>query len=223
MSTLTEARNYDDVVNTIKYFNIVNLVETGTGPESSGLVVAKKLGLRGFSCDVYEPCVISARERFPEAFIHHGESLGFLRMVLPTLEGPTFFWLDGHCPTDSACLPGPVFPPYDELKIIKEFKRNFAHDVFWLDDIPMIDVPDNPIASTWDVDLAGRRWYGAKEHTFTEYLDLLRDTHTSHIADSTLRFWPREAFKHAELGNLPRGDVDAAPDSTACKPSPART
>lgn len=174
-------------------YGIVNLVETGTGPNSSGLEAAKRLGLRGYSCDVFAPCVERARGLYPDATLYHGESLSFFAHILPTLQGPTFFWLDGHCPTDQTCAPGPVFPPYEELTMIKALKPNYGSDVMWLDDVAMVDVPDNPCATPWDVDLAGVRWQGAKEHSWAEYLALLDSSHDHELTDGILRLTPRGA------------------------------
>lgn len=167
------------------------VVETGTGPESSGLQVAANLGLEGFTCDVFGPCVEAAQERFPQQFCYHGESLRFLETIVPRLTLPTFFWLDGHCPTDQSCLPCPIYPPFEEIQVLKKWKPGLERDTIWLDDFSMVDVPDNPIATSWDVDLAGKRWQGAKEHSFADYVALLDATHTHEIVGPTLRFTPR--------------------------------
>lgn len=171
--------------------NIRTIVETGTGPRSSGLQTAARYGLAGYSCDVYLPCVEHARSIFPDAVIYHSESLAFLDEVLPQIEGPTFFWLDGHCPTDPDDLPGLDFPPYEEIEHIKRLKRGYEQDVLWLDDIPMVTDPANPVATPWDVMLAGRRWTGASEHTWAQYMEVLADTHTAQIVGPVLRFEPK--------------------------------
>ena len=127
-------------------YGIRNLVETGTGPSSSGMEAARSLGLRGYSCDVFGPCVERAREVYPDFTIGHANSLDFFRDILSGIEGPTFFWLDGHCPTDSACLPGDIFPPYEEMLLIKQLKKGYERDVLWLDDMAMVTTSDNPVA-----------------------------------------------------------------------------
>src|SRR6202011_994835 len=86
------------------------LVETGTGPASSGMEAARRLGLHGYTCDVFEPCVARAANLYPDFDVYHYDSVSMLKEILPPLVGPTFFWLDGHCPTDSACIPGGIFP-----------------------------------------------------------------------------------------------------------------
>jgi hypothetical protein len=188
---LCEPELFEPLQELVKRYGIVNLVETGTGPSSSGLEAAKRLGLRGYSCDVFRPCVERAAHMYPGSLCFHGESLGFFAHILPTLVGPTFFWLDGHCPTDQACLPGPIFPPYEEMLMIRSLKRGYEHDVLWIDDIAMIDVPDNPTASRWDVDLAGIRWQGAKEHSWEDYLSLMAGTHDYEVNDCMLRLTPK--------------------------------
>jgi hypothetical protein len=158
---------------------IKNLFESGTGPASSGLEAARRLGLRGYSCDVFEPCVVRAAEVYPEFDVWHGDSEGVLKRILPELEGPTFFWLDGHCPTDSMCLPASVFPLYGEMVLIRDLKRGYEKDVLWIDDASMIIDPANPVATSWDVYLGGpdTRWFGEGEHTWEQYLAVFGATH----------------------------------------------
>ncbi len=159
--------------------SIVNIVETGTGPASSGLAFADHFGLKGYSCDVSGECVENARQRHPTAHVHHGESLAFFKTILPTLEGPTFFWLDGHCPTDQRDLPGPVFPPYEEMQLIKSLKKGYEKDAMWLDDIAMITAPDNPDAGIWGgyLGATGKYFYGEDRHLWADYLAIFEDTH----------------------------------------------
>lgn len=184
-----------DLSDVVARLGIRTLVETGTGPASSGMEAARRLGLHGYSCDVYEPCVERASRIYPEFDIYFGDSLGMLRDCLPKIVGPTFFWLDGHCPTDSACLPGGIFPLYDEMRLIRELKPDFAQDVFWLDDVAMIVDPANPVASSWDVYLGGpdARWYGEKDHTWEEYLGVFAATHDYWLDDynGVLKLTPR--------------------------------
>lgn len=193
MSALNDPGVMDTLRRLVAEHGIVNLVETGTGPSSSGLQAAAELGLRGYSCDVFAPCVNDARGRFPHwaENIFHANSMDFLREVLPYIGEPTFFWLDGHCPTDPECIDGPDFPPFEELQLIKALKHNYRCDVMWLDDMSMVTAPDNPIGVPWDVSLAGRPWHGNAEHSWAEYLALLSDTHTAEVVGSVLRYTPR--------------------------------
>ena len=178
---LLEPRLFMELSNLVATRGIKTLVETGTGPRSSGMEAAKRLGLMGYTCDVYEPCVMRANDIYPDFHIYHAESLQFLRDCLPQITGPTFFWLDGHCPTDHACKPGEIFPLYEELTLIRAFKQGFENDVLWLDDIAMITAPDNPMATAWDVDLAGKKWHGDDSHSWEEYLAVFRDSHDAVI------------------------------------------
>lgn len=182
-----------ELANLVATRKIRTLVESGTGPASSGMEAAKRLGLHGYTCDVYEPCVVRAFQLYPEFDIYHADSLGMLRDCLPKISGPTFFWLDGHCPTDPACAPGPVFPLYDELLLIKEQKRGYERDVLWLDDVSMIADPANPTALEWDVFLGatGEHWYGEKAHSWDDYLAVFADTHDAEVVGSVLRLTPK--------------------------------
>ena len=192
-SPLCEPALFEPLKDLVAKYGIVNLVETGTGPSSSGMEAAARLGLRGYSCDVFWPCVEDERARHPQFTIYHGGSADFFRIILPELEGPTFFWLDGHCPTDQACIPAGIFPIYEELTLIRELKRGYERDVVWLDDIAMVDVPDNPLAVHWDVSLAGVRWQGQTDRPFSEYLAVLGETHDWSVdrESCTLRLEPK--------------------------------
>ncbi len=190
---LLEPRLFIPLANLVTRYGLVNLVETGTGPASSGMEAASRLGLHGYTCDVYEPCVLRVASLYPQFDAYHGNSLSMFNEILPKLEGPTFFWLDGHCPTDQTCVPGGIFPPFDEMQLIRKLKRGFERDVLWLDDIAMIIDPANPVAVSWDVDLRGERWYGENEHKWSEYLAVMADTHDAFIdtQEGILKLTPR--------------------------------
>jgi FkbM family methyltransferase len=194
MATLTEPHHFEALAAEVSKRHIKFIVETGTGPEASGMQAAKRLGLHGLSCDVYYPCVRDARLRFPGFPIDHMNSIDFLNLFLPMLEGPTFFWLDGHCPTCKSCKPGGIFPLYEEMELIRKLKRGFEHDVIWADDLPMIVSADNPHrASNWDVDLRGERWFGESGNTWTEFCALFSETHNKEVSGNTvLRLTPKD-------------------------------
>jgi hypothetical protein len=179
----------------IEYFKIENLIETGTGPSSSGMEAARLFGLKGYSCDVYAPCVQRASQLYPEFRIEHSNSIDFLKAVLPELHGSTFFWLDGHCPTDQSCLPGDIFPLYDEMILVRDLKKWYEKDVIWIDDLPMIMDPANPVAAkVWDGVYRGdqgERWQGERSHSWQEFLDVFDKTHRREIIDSVLRLTPK--------------------------------
>lgn len=176
----------------IERYEIVNIVETGTGPSSSGMEAAKRLGLNGYSCDVYAPCVQRAVGLYPTFRIEHSNSIDFLKAILPMLSGGTFFWLDGHCPTDEACIPGGVFPLYDEMLLVRQLKKGYERDVIWIDDIPMIIDPANPHAwKSAEGLLAGKPWHGERDHTWEQYLEVFDATHERSIKDLVLRLTPK--------------------------------
>lgn len=184
--------NFSRLCVLVKRYGIVNLVETGTGPASSGMEAAARLGLQGYSCDVFGPCVERAAQIYPQFTIGHCNSEDFFRAILPRLEGPTFFWLDGHCPTDSACLPGAIWPPFEEMLLIKELKKGYERDVMWLDDIAFVVDPANPWAAKWDVDLRGERWFG-DNRKWSDYLAVFADSHDyTQEFDCILQLTPKE-------------------------------
>ena len=170
-----------EIANIVAMRGISLFVETGTGPMSSGMEAARRLGLRGYTCDVYEPCVKRAYALYPDFEVYHATSVQMLNDCLPKMDGRAFFWLDGHCPTDSACIPADVFPLYDEMLLVKNLKRGYEEDVIWIDDIAMIVDPANPLASAWDVDLAGKPWHGDTSHTWAQYMAVFADTHDAEI------------------------------------------
>lgn len=174
-------------------YGIVNLVETGTGPRSSGLEAAHRLDLRGISCDVFGPCVERAVQLYPQFETYHSDSETLFRNLMPKLEGPTFFWLDGHCPTDDNTLPCSIFPPYEEIMLVKALKPDISRDVFWLDDIAMITAEDNPHRSEWNVNLGSvHGWTGNAEHSWVDYLNALHETHVAAMEfGELLTFVPR--------------------------------
>ena len=181
MALLSETRLFLEVANLVAKRGIKTLIESGTGPESSGMLVAKRLGLVGYTCDVYEPCCIAANDRFPEFFIYHADSEAMLKRILPSISQPAFFWLDGHCPTDPSCLPAGIFPVMEELQLIKELKPNYEKDVIWVDDILMVVDPANPVSTPWDVRLnvpaMGEANWKGDEHPWADYLAVFADTH----------------------------------------------
>lgn len=193
MATLTEPHHFEVVSNEVSKRNIRYMVETGTGPEASAMQVAKRLGIHGLSCDVYYPCVSRARTVFPGFVIEHKNSVDFLTLYLPLMEGAAFFWLDGHCPTDSSDLPCGIFPLYEEMILIRNLKKGFENDVIWADDLPMIMAPDNPHkAENWDVNLRGERWLGERAHSWQQFCAIFADTHDREVVNNVvLRLTPK--------------------------------
>lgn len=79
-------------------YGIKCLVETGT--YRGDMVDAMKDQFEAIhSVEVYEPLFTAARvqfARFPHIHIHLGNSADAFVSLLPTLQGPALFWLDGH-------------------------------------------------------------------------------------------------------------------------------
>lgn len=177
MATLTQASLFLQVANLVTKYGIKNLVETGTGPNSSGMETAKRLGLHGYTCDVLEQNAVKAATQFADFDVYYGDSVSALKDCLPKLVGPTFFWLDAHCPDDPSSLPGAIFPLYDELVLIQELKKDYERDIIWMDDVSMIADPENPLAKEWDREFRGEKWIGEKGHLWVDYLSLFAGTH----------------------------------------------
>lgn len=200
MANLTDSGLFLEVANEVAQRGLRVLVETGTGPVSSGCDVAKRLGLHAHSCDVYEPCVTRAAQLYPEFDVYYGDSEKMLREILPRITAPTFFWLDGHCPTDPSCLPGTIFPAYEELRLIRDLKPGYERDVIWVDDVSMITAEDNPVRAAWDVRLnvpalGDENWHGAGEHTWAEYLAVFADTHDARVDEAVLKLTPKGGLR----------------------------
>ncbi len=178
MANLLKPALFLQLANLVTQYGIKNLVETGTGPNSSGMEAAARLGLRGYTCDVLDSNAVHASEQYPDFDCYHGDSISMLKDCLPNLTGPTFFFLDAHCPDDPASLPAGVFPLYEEMQTIRELKTGYAQDVIWCDDVTMIVDRDNPIRSDWTRVFRGEAWTGEREHSWKEYLAVFADTHS---------------------------------------------
>jgi hypothetical protein len=182
-----------DLTAVVRRFGILNLVETGCGVDSSGLFVAEKFGLRGWSCDVDEECVAAARQKYDGVVngvcASRMGSVEFLQSIVhgPAFLGPTFFWLDAHFPGNSS--DGPMWPLWDELQVL----RGRCGDVIWCDDMQHV-LGENPARGTQRVGIDlpdGGEWPGDSRHTIAEYMQCFAETHLAEIVDTVLRFTPR--------------------------------
>ena len=125
-----------------------------------------------------------------------------LRRVLRGLNEPTFFWLDRALPTDEAALEGGIFPAYEELELIRSLKPDVSRDLIWVDDIPVVNVDDNPVAAkNWDVELAGSGRFGEKSHTSgLNTFSVLAATHdTALLMTKRLLMLRRKIYEHGSI------------------------
>lgn len=123
-------------------YGLVNFVETGTW-KGDGILYAMKAPfeslwsvelqykLREAACNrVYEVHPDDERWR-----IMLGDSVNFVKVVTPFLEGPTLWWLDAHLPERYGEAGGATKLPLEaEITSIVGAERDHSKDVFILDD-----------------------------------------------------------------------------------------
>jgi len=128
-------------------YNINNFVETGVYLGASVQIAYDSGFTSVYSCDIDNNHVNNARSKFPHAKIFSGDSITFLKDVLPSLTGTTLFWLDAHFP-EFYGIPyedtGWKMPLFTELELIKQTKVGYQHDVIMCDDIRVMRHPNNP-------------------------------------------------------------------------------
>ena len=182
-----------DIKGCREIYNLETFVETGSY-EGAGIGYAKACGYNDiYSCDIGENYVIQCREKFPTARICHSDSLAFLTDLLPTLDTKCLFWLDAHFPglygTDND-LELHRLPLIDEIKLIKELKPSYIHDVIICDDMRNFKSPDNPRYRQGELDPQFELevdWYG--------FIALLSDTHNHYLMqehDGDMIFTPKQ-------------------------------
>ena len=112
---------------------------------------AVELGFKEiYSCDLNPEYVTSAENRWPWGKFYVGESQICLKQICDVNEESTIFWLDAHLPLyhdmeepneHARC------PLFEELKVLKQFKKGIARDVILCDDTNVITM-NNPNAYT---------------------------------------------------------------------------
>ncbi|MGH9475975.1 MAG: hypothetical protein ACRD1C_06550 [Terriglobales bacterium] len=132
-----------------RQYQLDTFVETGCNLGVS-LALARLSGYaKLISCDVDPRCVPACRKNFPKAGILLADSLTMLGPCLPALGkvmGRTLFWLDAHFPSFYG-LPEPPaqrYPLPQELRLIRQGKTGWQHDVIGMDDLRIIRDPRNP-------------------------------------------------------------------------------
>ena len=155
-------------------FNFTTMVETGCY-EGDSLNFANSIGVEHlYSCDINEHYVNRCRSTVPTAHIFHQESISFLKDILPTLDQPTLFWLDAHYPIYyglGAETEETKFPLVEELKLVKQFKRNVEKDVIICDDLRVLSPDNNP----YYLGSLDQRFM--VEHRIDDLIAVLSDTH----------------------------------------------
>jgi len=147
-------------------FELEAFVETGCyqGDGIAAVLAAGFWAVR--SCDIDARMVEHCRNRFAgdaRVRIEIGDSVSALGRILGEDLGPALFWLDGHYPAFYGLgeLETAVtrFPVPQELELIHLFRKGAVSDVILVDDIRVVNAPDNPrwrpgeVADYYRVDL----------------------------------------------------------------------
>ena len=181
-----------DIEGCRKLHNLETFVETGCY-QGDGINFARFSGYNDiYSCDIGEHFVNQCRDLYPYAKIQNSDSITFLTELLPTLESKTLFWLDSHFPslygTDDTAEEKRL-PLIDEIKLIKELKPSYIHDVIVCDDMRNFKSSDNPryrqgeLEPQFELEVD---WYG--------FIALLSDTHNQYLMqehDGVMIFTPK--------------------------------
>jgi len=147
--TLDQIQMWTDInISNLKTkYNLNNFVETGVYLGASVQIAYDSSFTSVYSCDIDNNHVSNARNRFPHANIFSGDSITFLKDVLPKLTGKTLFWLDAHFPEFyNFAYDDPTWkmPLFTELELIKEHKADYAYDVIMCDDMRVMRNEKNP-------------------------------------------------------------------------------
>lgn len=154
--------------------NLTTLVETGCY-EGEALGFTKSIGFEHFyTCDINSFYVNKCKQAFPFANIAHQESVSWMRELLPNLSEPTLFWLDAHYPMYYGLTQETEitkFPLVEELRLVRELKKNYEKDVIICDDLRVLGEQDNPYyAGHLDKKFM-------VSHTIGDLVSILADTH----------------------------------------------
>lgn len=99
MSSLLDNARFLPLANLVAQHGVRFFVEPDAGGDATGMEAAKRLNLHGIACDTYHADALHAR--FPDYDVYDGDPLTFLREVLPKIDGPAYFWIDGNTPTSA--------------------------------------------------------------------------------------------------------------------------
>lgn len=120
-------------------YDIKIFVETGTF--LGDMVAAQKSNFDIiFSIELSNELWLCAKKRFaryPNIIILHGDSGKVLKRVVPLLEKPSLFWLDGHYSGGITQKGDSVCPIYNELQAI--FNSNIKNHIILIDDARLFE------------------------------------------------------------------------------------
>lgn len=121
---------------------LASFVETGTFRGDTVEAMRRRFSAI-WSIELGHDLALAAQRRFarwPHIEIIEGDSAAVLPTVLPRIEGPALFWLDGHWNGDELTAPG-HHPLMDELRAVL---ARGERDVILVDDVRMFGTGDYP-------------------------------------------------------------------------------
>lgn len=203
------------VKNVLKFYNVQNFVETGTGAAEvvrSVSNIDEKVNIHTIEIieEIYNKNVFNY-SKFKNINWHLGQSSKILPEIIPTLQGNTLFWLDAHFPGADFGLSSygdeldlnKRLPLQNELEIIAN-NRDVTNDVFVIDDLRIYE--DGPFEDgCW----SDRKKYGADGIDFVE--KLFGETHyviKSYNKQGFIILFPVNKDIEEDIQNLVVGAVE---------------
>jgi len=134
-----------DIAGLKEKFQLENYIETGTG-EGMCLSHAMKFSFKKYSsCEIHEDVFKKINDKFSpssELNLYNKSSKDFLGDILPTLNGPSFIFLDAHFPgadfhynSYEDCGVNPTsLPLEEELNLILKYRKGKG-DIVLIDDL----------------------------------------------------------------------------------------
>jgi hypothetical protein len=125
-------------------FHLETFIETGTFLGDSAVWASnhfKQVHTIEMSTAVYE-CALAKQGNVPGVEFIHGDSREVLKQLVPSLNEPALFWLDGHWSMGETYGDGDECPVLDELRVI--VSANPAHFIIIDDARLFVSPPPRP-------------------------------------------------------------------------------
>jgi hypothetical protein len=203
------------IKNVLKFYDIKNFVETGTGIGEvvrSVCEIDRNINIHTIEIieEIYDKNKISL-SYLDNVNWHLGQSSDVLPDIVPSLQGSTLFWMDAHFPGADFGLAeygdekniDKRLPLKSELEIIVK-NKDVSNDVFIIDDLRIYE--DGPFeAGVWK----DRSKYGGDGIEFIE--ELFEETHyvvKSYNQQGYIMLFPVNKDIEEEASNLVVGSVE---------------
>jgi|TARA_R110002074_G_scaffold101936_1_gene220203 hypothetical protein len=203
------------IKNVLKFYDIKNFVETGTGIGEvvrSVCEIDQNINIHTIEIieEIYDKNKISL-SYLDNVNWHLGQSSDVLPDIVPSLQGSTLFWMDAHFPGADFGLAeygdekniDKRLPLKSELEIIVK-NKDVSNDVFIIDDLRIYE--DGPFeAGVWK----DRSKYGGDGIEFIE--ELFEETHyvvKSYNQQGYIMLFPVNKDIKEEASNLVVGSVE---------------